>query len=124
MPELNRPLTGLALAWTLGLGTACATPPPATPAATPVAVVKSLGHRQCEDGGATPASLGQALRAGGVQVLVEACAHDGRMRPAVCGAPDGVMAWFEIPADQLAQAQALGYVTAASLPDLRRQPCR
>ena len=109
----------LALACSMALGSACATAP-----ATPVAVVKSLGQRQCEGGGTTAAALAQALKQAGVQVLAQACAHDGRMRPAVCGAPDGLMAWFEIPGDQLAKAQALGFVAMASLPDARRQDCR
>lgn len=120
-PKTPHRLT-LALACSMALGSACATTP-AKPA-TPVAVVKTLGQRQCEGGGTTAAALAQALREAGVQVLAQACAHDGRMRPAVCGAPDGVMAWFEIPGDQLAKAQALGYVAMASLPDARRQDCR
>lgn len=127
MPELTRPIAWLTLAGALGLGAACstsATPAAAANPAAPVAVVKSLGGRQCEGAGTNPAALGQALRQAGLQVLAEGCAHDGRMRPAVCGAPDGVMALFEIPADQLQKAEALGYAALASLPDARRQVCR
>ena len=120
-PKTPHRLT-LALACSMALGSACTTTPATS--ATPVAVVKTLGQRQCEGGGTTAAALAQALRDAGVQVLAQACAHDGRMRPAVCGAPDGVMAWFEIPGDQLAKAQALGFVAMASLPDARRQDCR
>lgn len=109
----------LALAGSLALGSACATPPSA-----PVVVVKSLGQRQCEGGGTAPAAMAQALQAAGVSVLAQACAHDGRMRPSMCGAPDGVMGWFQIPGDQLAKAQGLGFVAITSLPDARRQDCR
>lgn len=109
----------LALACSITLGSACATPP-----APPVVVVKSLGQRQCEGGGTTPAALAQALQAAGVSVMAQACAHDGRMRPSMCGAPDGMMGWFQIPGDQLAKAQGLGFVAITSLPDARRQDCR
>ncbi len=120
MTETKTPLRLLlALACSMALGSACATSP-----AAPVVVVKSLGQRQCEGGGTPAATLAQALQAAGVQVLAQACAHDGRMRPAVCGASDGVMGWFQIPGDQLAKAQGLGFVAITSLPDARRQDCR
>lgn len=113
MTALNRTLLWLAAA----LGTACGT------VAAPVTVAQSLGTRQCEAGGMTPQALAQNLRAAGITVLSESCAHDGRMRPAVCGAPDGRLAVFEVPGDQLARAQALGFVPLASLPEARPQPC-
>jgi hypothetical protein len=113
MTHLTRLLLGLAAV----LGTACGT------VAAPVAIAQSLGSRQCEGGGSTPQALAQTLRAAGLTVLSESCAHDGRMRPAVCGAPDGRLAVFEVPGEQLARAQALGFVALSTLPDARPQPC-
>jgi hypothetical protein len=110
---LTRHLLWLATA----LGAACTT------VAAPVAVVRSLGTRQCEAGGTTPAALAQKLRDAGLSPLAPGCAHDGRMRPAVCGAPDGRLALVEIPHAQLARAQALGFVALSTLPEARREPC-
>lgn len=98
-------------------GAACAT------VAAPVTVAQSLGNRQCEAGGRTLQSVAQSVRDAGIPVLAQACGHDGRMRPAVCGAPDGALAILDIPSDRLTQARSLGFVTLDSLPDARRQAC-
>jgi hypothetical protein len=54
----------------------------------------------------------------------QACGDDGRIRPAVCGAPDGRIGIFVIPAAQQAQAARLQFTPLAALPDAREQPCR
>jgi hypothetical protein len=100
------------------LGAACAAEPP------PLSVAISLGTRQCAAGGQQPEDLARRLRESGVQVLAQTCGSDGRMRPAMCGAADGRLAIFEIPAAQWAAAQALGYVRLDSMPDAQREPCR
>jgi hypothetical protein len=85
-------------------------------------VYKSAGTRQCEAGAAAaPEALQQPLEAAGVRVLGRACGSDGRMRPQVCGAPDGRIVIFDIaPADADAAAKS-GY---APLPaDAREMPC-
>jgi hypothetical protein len=105
------------------LTAACATP--ATTAA-PVWIAQSVGTRQCEEAPLNQRS-GQvalaALRDAGLVVSASACGTDGRMRPAVCGAGDGRLVLAEIPSDQLARAQALGWVPLALMRDAQRQPC-
>jgi hypothetical protein len=102
----------------LALATGCAQ------GAGPVAVLAHpLGTRQCEAGGTTPQALAQALRAAGLTVLAVGCGDDGRMRPAVCGAPDGRLAVVELPAEQAARAQSLGWVPLSSLRGAQRLPC-
>jgi len=92
-------------------------------AAPPLEVYQSLGSRQCERGGRTPAELAELLRAAGVPVQAVGCGHDGRMRPMVCGAADGRIAIIAIPAEQLATAEQLGFWPLSALPDARRLPC-
>lgn len=118
-------LARLTLISIAALGAACTTvaAPVHASAGVAVPVAQSLGTRQCESGGRTLQALAQSLRDAGVNVLAQACGHDGRMRPAVCGAPDGMLGIIEIPADQLAKARSMGFVTLASLPDARRQDC-
>lgn len=89
-----------------------------------VSVYKSLGSLQCGAGGASVDTLEAQLRAAGVAVRATACGTDGRMRPAVCGAPDGRIGIFDVPASQRRQALAQGYSLLASLPDAQRVACR
>jgi hypothetical protein len=89
-----------------------------------VAVAVSLGTKQCDSGGVQPATLARRLSDAGVRVLSQGCGVDGRMRPSVCGAGDGRIAIFEIPAAQLATAQGLGYVRLDTMPDAQREACR
>jgi hypothetical protein len=103
---------------------ACAAQPAAAPAAPAVSVAKSLGGRQCEAGGTSLAALAAQLAQAGVTVRRQACGDDGRMRAAVCGAPDGRIAIFTIPAAQQALATQAQFVPLAALPDAREQPCR
>lgn len=106
-----------ALLLSVGLMAGCTT------AAAPLAMARALGTIQCETGGPTAESLAQALRDAGIPVAAVGCGHDGRMRPAVCGAPDGRLAIVEIPADRRTQAEALGWRPLSDLPDASRQPC-
>lgn len=106
-----------ALLLSIGLMAGCTT------TAAPLAIAKPLGTRQCETGGPTAESLAQALRDAGISVTAVGCGHDGRMRPAACGTPDGRLAIVEIPADRRAQAEALGWRALSDMPDASRQPC-
>ena len=86
-------------------------------------MARPLGTQQCQAGGPTPDALAAALREAGIPVAQVACGHDGRIRPAVCGAPDGRLAIVDIPAELQARAEALGWRPLASMPDASRQPC-
>jgi hypothetical protein len=94
-----------------------------TTVAQPVALFKPLGTRQCESGGPTPGAVAQGLHDAGVQIMALACGHDGRMRPAVCGAGDGRLVIVDVPAGQQAAAETQGWRPLTQVPDARRQPC-
>ena len=73
-------------------------------------VFKPAGSRQCEpDSGTSEAALRAELATQGITVLGYRPGHEGRMYPAVCGAPTGRLHVFAIPAAQVPAAEALGY---------------
>jgi hypothetical protein len=111
--------TGFAFALAAALAGCGHAAPPAT-----AVVFHSLGSRQCEPGGLSPEELAGRLRDAGVEVRSIACGHDGRMRPAMCGAPDGRVAVFEIAAAQLETALAQGFQDGSGLPPGPREACR
>lgn len=77
-----------------------------------VALYKNLDVRQCEAAPVTQASLRQEvarLVAAGIEPVLAQCAHDGRMYPAVCGAPTGAAWLIQVTAPQVALAEAQGY---------------
>jgi len=89
-----------------------------------VRVFKSTGSVQCADTGANLSTLTQALEAAGLKVLSASCGTDGRMRAAMCGAPDGRIAIFELAAEDVAAAVKLGYAALSTLPDAKLAPCK
>ena len=118
----GRPFIAGALALTLAaLGTACAGVAAPPVAALPVAT--ALGSRQCEGGGTAPAAWAQRLREAGMTVSAVGCGHDGRMRPAACGGPDGQLVVLEIDPAQLPAARALGFRPLSDWPGATRRPC-
>ncbi len=102
--------------------TASPTPPP-TAAVDRLLVFKSLGRRQCEAGGETPATLAAQLKSSGVEATPAGCANDGRMYAAVCGGGDGVLGLLDIAAADAAAAAKAGFRPFSDLPDASRQPC-
>ena len=108
-------------------------PPTASPAAPPTApttaavdrlvVFKSLGRRQCEAGGETPATLTAQLNSSGVDAMPAGCANDGMAYISVCGAGDGVLGLLDIAAADAAAAAKAGFRPFSDLPDASRQPC-
>ena len=107
---------------------AVAAPAPASTAAAPVAVArlvvfKSLGRRQCEAGGETPATLAAQLNSSGIEATPAGCANDGMMYAAVCGGGDGVLGLLDIAAVDAAAAAKAGFRPFSDLPDASRQPC-
>jgi len=107
---------------------AVAAPAPAPAVAAPVAadrlvVFKSLGRRQCEAGGETPATLAAQLKSSGIEATPAGCANDGMMYAAVCGGDDGVLGLLDIAAADAAAAAKAGFRPFSDLPDASRQPC-
>jgi hypothetical protein len=87
-------------------------------------VAKSLGSVQCTGGGTTLGELQSQLVTAHVQVLGATCGLDGVTYPAVCGAPDGAIAIFQVPVAQQDIAHTLGFVPLGTFPDATVQPCR
>ena len=141
-----------ALSATLVLLAACSSPGPDTPqpipepaappaapapaiAPTPTApvvsapvvdsltVYKSLGRRQCEEGGETAESLAAQLRTAGIEVRSVGCANDGMMYAAMCGGGTGELGVFDIPAADAARAAAAGFKPLSDWPDAQRTDC-
>ena len=84
----------------------------AIPNATLITVQKPLGTLQCQDNDNAEHQLIQLstqLKEAEIKIASAAISHDGRSRPAVCGAADGKIGLFKIPSMQLQQAQQLGY---------------
>lgn len=110
-----------------------AAPPTASPAAPPTApptaaadrlvVYQSLGRRQCEAGGETPATLAAQLNSNGIEATPAGCARDGMGYITVCGAGDGVLGLLDIAAADAAAAAKAGFRPFSDLPDAGRQPC-
>ena len=72
----------------------------------------SLGTLQCQDNDNAELRLIQLstlLTEAEIKIASAAISHDGRSRPAVCGAADGKIGLFKIPSKQLQRAQQLGY---------------
>lgn len=88
-----------------------------------VTVAKSLGTVQCGVGGFTPETLAKQLFDVGVAVHAQGCGLDGRIYPAVCGAPDGRLAVFDISAQQLSLAVASGFGLLSLWPDATKNAC-
>jgi len=89
-----------------------------------VTLYKSFGSVQCTGGGVSFEVMQQQLTAAGIQVLSANCGTDGRMYIAVCGAGDGRIGIFEVPATQAEAALALGFAPLSNLPGATTGACR
>ncbi len=88
-----------------------------------VAVYSSFGSVQCSGGGSTLTQLQQSLIAAGIEVLGSRCGLDGVVRPALCGAPDGRIAIFDIDEPAAAVALFLGFALLSTLPHATADDC-
>lgn len=88
------------------------------------AVYRYTGSVQCSGGGIPLATMQQQLVAGGVIVLDAACGIDGKAYVTLCGAPDGAIGIFDIPAEQIDRALSLSFARLTDLPRAARVPCR
>lgn len=105
-------------------------PPPPAAAASPapiatgrLTVYKSLGRRQCEEGGETPETLAAQLKAAGVEATPAGCADDGMMRAAMCGVGTGHLGLLDISVADASAAAKAGFRPFSDLPDASRIPC-
>lgn len=89
-----------------------------------IKVYKNNGAIQCGTVGVPLQVMEKALPMNGIEVLSSFCAHDGYLRPAVCGAGTGLINVYEIEARYLQKAIDLGFGEVAKLPQYREIPCR
>lgn len=102
---------------------AATSPAAAAPVGDSLTVYKSLGRRQCEEGGETAESLAAQLRTAGIEVRSVGCANDGMMYAAMCGGGTGELGVFDIPAADAARAAAAGFKPLSDWPDAQRTAC-
>ena len=93
------------------------------PSPRTVQVYKSTGSVQCGNGGVGAPELALELVEAGISVSDASCGHDGLMRIAQCGAPDGTIAVFSIAQQDQAQAQQIGFSLLDELPSAQLMPC-
>ena len=101
---------------------ACAGLGPVGPAPG-VLVYKYVGSRQCEGGGVPVEKMMRQLSEAGIPVMNLSCGTDGKMYPAMCGAPDGRIGILEVPEGKLSAASALGFAPLTSLPEASKTVC-
>jgi hypothetical protein len=90
-----------------------------------IEVFKFAGTVQCQRGGGiSRADMENQLTKAGITVSDSTCGNDGKMRITVCGAPDGKLFIFEIPATQTETARSLGFAPLSNLPSANKMPCQ
>lgn len=90
---------------------------------TNVTFYKYNGSKQCAGGGLSLAAMERQLADAGVQVRSASCGADGKVYPAVCGADDGRIGIFEIPAEQAPAASGAGFAPLNNLPSAVKLAC-
>ena len=88
-----------------------------------VSLYKYLGSVQCTGGGTPLRAMERQLTDAGIRVLTSACGADGNVYAAVCGAADGRIGIFEIPAAQTQAASQLGFAPLSGLPGFTKAAC-
>jgi hypothetical protein len=91
---------------------------------TRVSLYKYVGSVQCTGGGTSLPAMERQLTDAGIQVLTSTCGGDGKMYAAVCGAADGRIGIFEVPAAQARAASALGFAPLSNLPAATKVDCQ
>ncbi len=92
--------------------------------ATNVSLYKYVGSVQCTGGGTSLSAMERQLTDAGIRVLTSSCGVDGNAYPAVCGAPDGRIGVFEVPAAQAQAASAVGFAPLSNLPAATKVACQ
>lgn len=86
-------------------------------------VYKYVGSKQCNGGGTPLATMMRQLSDAGVPVMNVSCGTDGRIYPAMCGAPDGRIGILEVPEAKVSAVGALGFALLSSLPEASKTVC-
>ncbi|BBJ00365.1 hypothetical protein FGKAn22_20570 [Ferrigenium kumadai] len=102
--------------------TACGAVESKSPGAS-VSFYKPSGSVQCMGGGQSLQAMERQLADAGIPVLTSACGVDGKVYAAVCGAADGRIGIFVIPAARAQAATALGFAPLSSLPAATEVVC-
>ncbi len=92
--------------------------------ATNISLYKSFGSVQCSGGGTSLQAMEGQLAQAGVKVLSSTCGIDGNAYPAVCGAADGRIGIFEVPAPQAQAAETVGFSALSKLPNASKVACQ
>lgn len=88
-----------------------------------VNVYKYVGSKQCSGGGTPVEKMMRQLSEAGIPVTNVNCGTDGRMYPAMCGAPDGRIGILEVPEAKISAAGALGFAPLSNLPEASKNVC-
>ena len=88
-----------------------------------VGVYKYVGSKQCSGGGTPLATMMRQLSDAGIPAMNVNCGTDGRMYPAMCGAPDGRIGILEVPEAKVSAAAALGFAPLSGLPEASKTVC-
>lgn len=88
-----------------------------------VSVYRHFGSLQCTGGGASLSALALQLTEANIQVVASSCGIDGNVYPAVCGAADGRIGIFDIPAAQAQASAAIGFTPLRNLPAATQVAC-
>ncbi len=86
-------------------------------------IYKSDGSTQCESDGVTVAEMQRELVNAGIDVICGRKADDGRAYCAACGCPTGRINVYTIHAQNLADAEDLGFAPVSALENYRDTPC-
>jgi len=95
--------------------------PQALPLSVPV--YQYIGSKQCQGGGTALATMMRKLSDAGIPAMNVSCGTDGKMYPAMCGAPDGRIGIVGVPEDKVAAAAKLGFAPLSNLPDATKTVC-
>lgn len=88
-----------------------------------VNVYKYVGSKQCSGGGTPVEKMMRQLSEAGIPVINVNCGTDGRMYPAMCGAPDGRIGILEVLEAKVSATGALGFAPLSNLPEARKTVC-
>lgn len=94
------------------------------PPSAGVDLYKYMGSVQCAGGGTSLQAMERQLSDAGIPALSSTCGTDGNVYATVCGAADGRIGIFEVPAAQVQAASKLGFAPLGNLPAATKLACQ